>query len=264
MADEKSKPQLVTAPEKSNTGESDPPFEGDTSFADAMQEAAADGKLDAHRARPHVFGNYGPTKIADVGRAVHVAWGAAVTSRGPEASMLEGILRVADRAFAKGNEAALRKLYRYALELLRKWPTLDEDDPESEERGRWYPRRRYLDWSDWENALFDRLTIEASIGISLHGIAQLTCVWLLVAPAPRDATAKTLRAAIKKEVGDKIEVDGNGMVVADRKTLQDAIIAAMREAGIGSKGNSKDPNVRKDPFRYVKDKYETRISRKTK
>lgn len=214
----------------------------ETAFADAMEEAAADGKLDAYFARPHVFYNnetVAPTDMSAVRAAVHNAWRAAAMARGPHATMVEAILQLADRALSKPSkqdDAALRSLYRKALVLLSDRPELDAcPSPELDALGRLYPARRFLKWNDFENAVLKKLNVELGIGISPQGVAQMLSVWLLAAPVQRIVAAKKLRAAIEKKMSGTAWLDPKGNILAGRANLERMITAAMRAASVTTK-----------------------------
>jgi hypothetical protein len=127
----------------------------ETTFADALVAAAADGRLAAYFARPHVFHKneaVTPTDESRIRATLHEAWRAAATGRGPRAAMVEAVVRVVERSLSLSDDAPLRTLYREALALLRERPKLDESEsPRDEALGERYPRRRFARWRDFEN-----------------------------------------------------------------------------------------------------------------
>lgn len=120
----------------------------ESTFADAMIEAAEDGRLAAYWARPHVFAKSEPKNAVEwaTPKGLREAWKEAARGSGPRAAMLEGVLRAVLAAADLDDDDPLWSLYRFARRLVRDTPALDTAvDP--------YPRARALTWPDWENGI---------------------------------------------------------------------------------------------------------------
>lgn len=190
-------------------------------LVDLMQEAAADGRLDAHRLRPAVFGK----------------------SEGPPSrtAMLETVLRVANAAAEAADDAPMRDLYALAYRLESSTPAIDPAaDP--------YPRARSLSWTDWEIATRARLLTEASRGLLPLDVARLLSVWLVTAPARKVVSGDKLLVAIEKKMRRRRWLDGKGRMIPVESNVERVIVAAMRRAKIRSSG-ANGPDKRKEPFR---------------
>jgi hypothetical protein len=219
----------------------------ETSFADAMEEAAADGRLAAYFANPRRRKRQEQkspraqcTYVA-LSDAVREADEAQLYQGDARPRMLATILHAAEDAVYAGDLGPLTKLHQLAAKLANVNPV------------RFGP----LEWNSFEEWLLGETRRVVAEGVTLSDLAtEIRRAILVRAPEGAAHDAAILKAwdlvAARHEC-----IDAKGRVLNDDKIVMALLTAAMRASCI-------DTGTRKDPFRYVKDKVGIRVSHKAK
>jgi transcriptional regulator with XRE-family HTH domain len=232
----------------------------ETAFADAMMEAAADGRLAAmfaakpQRRKTKTKKNNGPpAQYWGLYGAKREAEQACAIYGDARSRMLATVLGALEHAVYAADLKALTKLHKVARKVLGEKPE------------RFGP----LEWKDFEKWLLQQTRAAILAGITLPELASAVGLAIaLRAPvaAPyvpveilraweKVATRRPCVGGLFDERGNR--VDGDGHVLNDEAVIKDLLTAALRAAGI-------DAGARKDPFGYEKDKLGLRVSHKAK